>query len=712
MKTLSHYLNEEENKVVIKKEDFRRTLSAIISNFKRQSFEVSKDNVAKAFITLHSFIGNTIPEKTEFPEERIEKLYNDLFSEYRNGKEAIPPKISYFQWKDKMAKIYLRDNNGEDFGEGEELDEDKFQDALDNTAKGIGGAALAAALTPVIGPFFANIASVGAKVTFTSISRRLDRKGCSYTNLFSKFLDCFRDTIDSMTEDLAKIVRDNEYSSAQMLQIEKDAGNINAWWTSLVGSIETEWNDSDAKVNEFMKIYLDSLKEVSVSDFDKHEKMKTLSAEDIEFAMDTLINNINLETREMSDKEKAQELMKTFCLFSLMSSELSAISPKLAKIKDYVKSLYDLLFSKYNEYGKKLESPKIDWNDLVAFFNSREKFIDDSVQRKAKAESAVKEAEEVSKQEEEEASKEELEDMENRLKDAINKSDLEKDVKKDYKAKAAALGNAVADNSKKALQGMLYDVSIWIVDIAGAKDEEAKAEKVGALFGKIVNKFTTKFAENTGDPLINQAIGNIGVEWIYGRMQKIWKSIKEMYQESKEDIQAAIDRADNKSIEKISKIVVANNLTRESKTYIMTREQFLNEEYQFKVKHNNIKSYDVMTQDDFRKIIESSGKQFYTIKVANKYYYPRYNGADVMLTFDTSEGGNDSIVLSVTGFTKTCLSRIKNHPESDNEVIKVFPLSESYIGYKEEMQPWYEKELKIKSFDSINAALIINVEII
>lgn len=521
---------------------FLEILKNITDNFNRGNLLNNRQGIAKSFLSLHSFISTTTSDKT-FPKERIERLYNSLFSKYEGGKVVEKPMRTYDDWCDRVNKLVDRSVvEGEmkefdnDINEGDDVqfDFDYFSKELIRDLI-IGGASTGFLMT---GNVPMAVASIAVPALIHGVNNELDKRGKSIDrNFFKKIFNKFRDTFEKLTNDMQKFVDTTDYSEEQLEEIEISAHAIYTWWKNNSTNVTKDWDKySDKKVVEFMEMYNNFIENVN---YDISYSNKTsVSSMSVIYILDKLEESIKGDT---SDNKK---LVEVFITISIMMTLIYEADSNMKYLDEKVSQLYDAIFSDYNEYGKKIKRAPMSYESLKSFIIKKNDDINKNV---AIAKDNVKESAEI---------------------------DEAFDGVKNLFSKATSKMKGVVSYAANTI---FFEIALY-----------GKMLLTGAMTLKsaltiLARRFAYYATEEACAQVMEKCLKNVAIDSVKENIISIIEEIKQEIKNNKEEIDAAL--ANN--LEGLSKAfdgIKINMPKANEKFSIMTYAQFLNESKSWKKK--------------------------------------------------------------------------------------------------------------------------------
>lgn len=357
----------------ITKLKFLEVLDVIIKSFNKEALKADSSNAAKSFLALHSYLSTTTSDKT-FPKERIERLYNALFSKYDGAKVIEEPMRDYDSWCERAEKLASRivvESAHVDEGDDVQFDWDYFSKELVRDLI-LGGAASGFLATGNV-PLAA--ASIAVPAIIHGVNNELDKRGKSIDRgKFKKLFNIFRDTFDKLEKDMNKFIIDTDFSDKQLDDIERSANSIYNWWKNNATNVTKDWDKyNDKEIIEFIDKYNMFIENVT-STATKSNK-ESVSSMSVVKVIDDLEESIK---KSKSDKDV---LVESFMTISTLVTALCEEDGRLSMLDDKVSELYDAMFAEYDKYGKMVKRAPLSYAALKTFIRKNTKKINDTVEK-------------------------------------------------------------------------------------------------------------------------------------------------------------------------------------------------------------------------------------------------------------------------------------------------------------------------------------------
>lgn len=511
---------------------FLEVLKDLTDNFKKENIKKSASGVAKSFLALQSYTATTTSEK-EFPKERIEKLYNALFSKYDGDKVAEKPMRTYDGWCERVDKLVSRNvvegeftNYTKDINEYDDVsfDYDYFVKELIRDL--ILGSASTGFFLAGNAPLAA--ASIAVPAIIHGINNELDKRGKGVDrDLFKKVFNKFRDTFGKLVDDMQKFIGTAEYTDAQLDEIERSANAVYTWWKNNASNVEKDWEKfSDRKVIDFMEAYSTFIENMNYDI--EHSKRDSIST-------DTLVKTIEyLEADIEKDSSDKKKLAEVFITIVAMTQLIYEADSNMRTLDSKVSELYDVIFSDYNEYGKKVKNAPMSYEAMKSFIEKKNSEINKEV---GEAVNSMKESK--------------LEEGFDWIKNKFSKA---------------------ADQAKGATS---YAFNTLIFEIAlYGKWALTGVMSIGPVIALLARRFSYYAAEDLGARILDKLFKNVKKDKVKKRLLELLSEIKAEILNSKDEIDEAL-RNNAASLAKAFDAVKINAPKYESK--IMSYSEFLNE---------------------------------------------------------------------------------------------------------------------------------------
>ena len=519
----------------ITKVKFLEILKDLTDNFKKENLKTDSKSIAKAFIALQSYVATTTSEK-QFPKERIEKLYNALFSKIENGEVVEKPMRTYDGWCERVNKLVSRNvtegefrNFSKDINEYDDVsfDYDYFVKELIRDL--ILGSAASGFFLAGNAPLAA--ASIAVPAMIHGLNNELDKRGKGIDrDLFKKLFNKFRDTFGKLVNDMQKYIDNANYSEEQLDLIESSAKSIYTWWKNNASNVEKDWNKfSDNKVVEFMNMYNTFISNVNYDIEHLEEKREKMTSDSIVKMLEQLEEDVK---QNSSDKKKLAEVFITIVSMTQLIYEADS---NMKILDSKVSELYDTIFSDYNEYGKKLKNAPMSYEAMKSFIERKNAEINKEV---GEAVNSMKESE---------------------IYEAFDW------IKKKF-SKAATQTKGV---TSYAFNTLIFEIALY------GKWALTGVMSIGPVIALLARRFSYYAAEDAGARIMEKLFKNVKTDKVQKKIISIIEEIKSEIMKNADAIDEALKNNAN-SIEKSMSAVKINAPTNE-KFSMMSFDQFLNE---------------------------------------------------------------------------------------------------------------------------------------
>lgn len=523
VKTYDEFLNESiinHEKEDFFRKDFDRTFSALIRNFRKEKLNTSTENIAKNFIALNSFMLNVTEKANDnVAENLMATLYSDLFPS---------ASVDYSEWKERLKKN-IKESEGVDIDNALELNEDGTTYAFNYAVKGI----FTGAMTFAFG-IPGLIASFPIKLGYTAVTRRLEREGKWITNEnLDKFISKFKDTVYKMTEELDKLVKDTTYTPEDIAKIHEDATAIEKYWTKTANGIHTHLEKANENAFRVVRAYFDVVKDVASETIEGGDKSE-IPFEKIEESFNKLGETLSSDAFE--DKSTTEELVKTFCIFSLMTESLRKYSNKFDSLNDDVADVYTTLFSEYDGNGKVIRKPDITWNELCDYFSYTIEVAEKTAARKSKT-----------------ANEAEVNLVGSNLYPSSfisipNRSEIKK------------LSKEVKGDMGGAVNSLLFEIALAAIDIFSFGTTPAqKAAAVSRQMTYLAKRYGTYFSENFTTRWLDSLVGNWQSRIVRDKVKKSFASMKGKLSAMKSEFETLAENGNKNALPRLAAVMAAIN---------------------------------------------------------------------------------------------------------------------------------------------------------
>lgn len=476
----------------ITKVKFLEVLDGLIGSFKKEVLREDDSNAAKAFLALHSYLSTTTSDK-DFPKERIERLYNALFSKYEGDQVSEKPLRSYDDWRvraEKLASRVVTESSHVYEGDDIQFDWDYFSKELvrDLILGGASAGFIAAGNIPLAA------ASIAVPAIIHGVNTELDKRGKSLDRgKFTKLLNHFRDTFDKLERDMEKFIVSSDFTEPQLSEIEESANSIYRWWKNNATNLTKDWDKyGDREIVEFMDKYNEFISDVSREIV--ISKAQSVSSETIINMFDELIGSVE------SDPEYKETLADVFIVISTMLSVLYEADNGLKSLDSKVAKLYDAVFAEYNEYGKMVKKAPMSYEALKAFMSKNASKIDSSVKW---------------------------------AQDNMGESKVDESFEgiKKFFSKAS---KGIASTVSNAINVLFFEVALY------GKMILTGAMSLGPVLAILGRRVTYYAAEDVSAKVMDKAFKNVSSDKVRDKIVEILREIRDEIASKKEELDSAI----------------------------------------------------------------------------------------------------------------------------------------------------------------------------